>query len=354
MAARRCGSARPSRGARRSRPRRSSGATAACTSSTSTSATTAWTTRAATRAAAAAPYPGPTTLVLARSRDRGATWTSPGRRRARPDQALPRLPAAVPLGGGRRRRPRLRRLPQRDARRSRRLAVVAGARGVVLDGPVRVNDTKRRDGTAQYLPKLAVAPDGRLDVLYYDRRADPREPPQPGLAAVLLRPRRVVHAAVKLSSGPSDSRIGFGAKEGLPDLGSRLALVSSDRAALGLWTDTRAGIPETQKQDLAAAAVAVSDPHGCRASPRARCASAASRSCLAGLALLALGLRGRGATRSRVAPALEPTAAQSRDAAIRPRRGRPRGARRGARARRRRGSRDRGRSARCRRGRRRR
>ena len=71
------------------------------------------------------------------------------------------------------RRSRLRRLPQRDARRPRRLAVVARARRVVLDGPTRVNDTKRRDGTAQYLPKLAVAPDGRLDVLYYDRRADP-------------------------------------------------------------------------------------------------------------------------------------------------------------------------------------
>ena len=65
---------------------------------------------------------------------------------------------------------------------------------------------------------------------------------------------------MKLTSKPSDSRIGFGAKEGLPDLGSRLALISSDRAALGLWTDTRAGVPATQKQDLAAAAVAVSDP----------------------------------------------------------------------------------------------
>ena len=37
-------------------------------------------------------------------------------------------------------------------------------------------------------------------------------------------------------------------------------MISTDRAALGLWTDTRAGLPETQKQDLAAAAVTVSDP----------------------------------------------------------------------------------------------
>jgi hypothetical protein len=46
-------------------------------------------------------------------------------------------------------------------------------------------------------------------------------------------------------------RIGFGAKEGLPDLGSRLGLLSSDQQALGVWTDTRAGTPKTQKQDIA-------------------------------------------------------------------------------------------------------
>ena len=66
--------------------------------------------------------------------------------------------------------------------------------------------------------------------------------------------------ALRLSTRPFDSRIGFGAKEGLPDLGSRLALVSGDRSALGVWTDTRAGTPQTQKQDLARGVIAVSDP----------------------------------------------------------------------------------------------
>jgi hypothetical protein len=68
--------------------------------------------------------------------------------------------------------------------------------------------------------------------------------------------------ALRLSSRPFDSRIGFGAKEGLPDLGSRLGLISTDQAALGLWTDTRAGTPETQKQDLAKTVVAVAEPEG--------------------------------------------------------------------------------------------
>lgn len=39
-------------------------------------------------------------------------------------------------------------------------------------GPTRVNDTAERDGTSQYLPKIAVARDGRMDVAYYDRRRD--------------------------------------------------------------------------------------------------------------------------------------------------------------------------------------
>jgi len=127
-------------------------------------------------------------------------------------------------------------------------------------GPTRVNDNPPRDGTAQYLPKLSVAPDGRLDVLYYDRRADRENLKNEVSLQSSFDHGRSFTPAVQLSSRPSDSRIGFGAKEGLPDLGSRLALISDDRAALGLWTDTRAGIPATQKQDLAEAAVAVSDP----------------------------------------------------------------------------------------------
>jgi hypothetical protein len=126
--------------------------------------------------------------------------------------------------------------------------------------PVRVNDTRPRDGTAQYLPKIAVAPDGRLDVLYYDRRADPQNHLNEASLQSSFDDGKTFTPALRLSSRPSDSRVGFGAKEGLPDLGSRLALISSDRVARGVWTDTRAGTPATQKQDLAQGVVAVSDP----------------------------------------------------------------------------------------------
>ena len=128
------------------------------------------------------------------------------------------------------------------------------------DGPTRVNDTPRRDGTAQYLPAIAAAPDGRLDVMYYDRRADRRNLRNGVSLQSSFDHGKTFGPALRLSSQSFDSRIGFGAKEGLPDLGSRLALVSDDRSALGVWTDTRGGTRATQKQDIARAVIAVSDP----------------------------------------------------------------------------------------------
>jgi hypothetical protein len=130
--------------------------------------------------------------------------------------------------------------------------------------PVRVNDTPERDGRAQYLPKVAVAPDGRLDIVYYDRRADPDDVLNRVSIQSSYDHGRTFTPALNLASRAFDSRIGFGAKEGLPDLGSRLGLIADDRFALGVWTDTRAGTPGTQKQDLARAVVAVSKSAGDR------------------------------------------------------------------------------------------
>ena len=128
------------------------------------------------------------------------------------------------------------------------------------EGPTRVNDTRPRDGTAQYLPALAVAPDGRLDVLYYDRRADRRNVRNHASVQSSFDRGETFTPALRLSSRSFSSKIGFGAKEGLPDLGSRLALVSDDQSAMGVWTDTRAGTRKTQKQDIAQGFISVSNP----------------------------------------------------------------------------------------------
>jgi hypothetical protein len=160
-------------------------------------------------------------------------------------------------------------------------------------GPVRVNDTRKHDGTAQYLPKLAVAPDGRLDVLYYDRRVDPNNILNQVSFQSSWDSGKTFSRSLNLASRTFDSRIGFGAKEGLPDLGSRLALISDNRFALGLWTDTRAGTRATQKQDLAKAIVAVSKPSHPSQAAEYILRIGGILLALAGLALLVLGVGAR-------------------------------------------------------------
>lgn len=239
-------------------------------------------------------YAGRYALVLARSRDRGATWEeSPVDDRISPlSRYVVFLAPAPTLAVDRSGRVYAAfqddRLGDADV-----MLWTLKQGGSRWTGPKRVNDTRPRDRTAQYLPKLAVAPDGRLDVVYYDRREDPENV----LNEVSLQ-SSFDHGAsftpsLRLSSRPSDSRIGFGAKEGLPDLGSRLAMVSGDRAALALWTDTRAGTPATQKQDLAEAAVAVTEPAGLSDRARDALRYGGAAVALAGLLMLGAALRAR-------------------------------------------------------------
>lgn len=160
-------------------------------------------------------------------------------------------------------------------------------------GPTRVNNARLYLGTWRYLPKLAVAPDGRLDILYYDRTADPHNVMNEVSLQSSFDHGNTFTPPVRLSSRPFSSRIGYGAKEGLPDLGSRLGLISDNRAALAAWTDTRAGTPATQKQDLADAAVAVSDPTRLSGAAKDILRFGGLAAVLAGLALLGLMVRER-------------------------------------------------------------
>jgi len=209
-----------------------------------------------------APYQGRFGLVLARSLDGGRTWAE-----IVIDQEIKPIHRFVAL------------FPPYPAlaldRRSGRIyAAFHDARlgdpdvsvwslpagGRKWSGPTRVNDTPKHDGTWQYLPQLAVAPNGRLDVLYYDRRSD-----RQNIFNQVSFQSSSDHAnsfvpSVRLSSRPFDSRIGFGGKNGLPDLGSRLALLSDKHRTLAVWTDTRAGTSASNKQDLSRAVVAFSDP----------------------------------------------------------------------------------------------
>lgn len=158
---------------------------------------------------------------------------------------------------------------------------------VSFSGRRRVNDTPVGDGTSQYLARIAVAPNGRVDVAYYDRRAGPGNV----MNAVSLQSStdagRRFGPHMTLSDTAFDSRVGYGSERGLPDLGSRLGLVSGDDRVLAAWSDTRAGSTVSQKQDLAIAVVALPATTG----PNRLLQVAGALLAVIGLALLVMGLR---------------------------------------------------------------
>lgn len=208
------------------------------------------------------PYDGQWQLVLSRSRDRGVTWKdSTVDTRIIPTERFiaftPPFPSvAVDDDSGRVY------AAFQDARSGNADVMLWSLERGASDweGPTKVNDTAKGDRTWQYLPKLAVAPDGRLDAVYFDRRGDRNNVMTDVSFQYSFDEGDTFASRIRLTDRPFDSRVGFGSERGLPDLGSRLGLVSTDERALAVWTDTRAGTRASSKQDLAERVVAFNDP----------------------------------------------------------------------------------------------
>lgn len=209
-----------------------------------------------------APYSGTWQLVLARSTDNGATW----KESVVDDTITPteRFVVFTPPF------PSIAVDPDSDRVYAAFHDARSGDADVLLwsladggsdwSGPVRVNDTPKGDKTSQYLPEVSVAPNGRVDVMYYDRRDDKTNVLNEVSLQASYDNGKTFLPHARLSDRASSSRIGSGQERGLPDLGSRLALISTDEAAYGVWTDTRNGSRQTAKQDLARGIVAFNDP----------------------------------------------------------------------------------------------
>lgn len=140
--------------------------------------------------------------------------------------------------------------------------------GATWSEPVSVNDNPDADGTSQYLPRVAVAPDGRVDVLFYDRRADSADlQTSVSLASSSDQGRSFTNRTVSTQSFSSEVGPTFGPEYGT-DFGTRLGLVSTDESAVAAWTDTRLGDVNTGRQDVFAAQVAAGSAGGlARTSP---------------------------------------------------------------------------------------
>lgn len=127
---------------------------------------------------------------------------------------------------------------------------------------------------AQWLPQVAVAPDGRVDVAFLSRRGHRADA---FLATSWddggsFTERRLSTRSFDTSFAPR------AAPKLEPDFGSRLGLASGEDGAVVAWSDTRRGTPATGRQDIFSARVELPD------------AGAAQRErLLLALALLAVG-----------------------------------------------------------------
>ncbi|CAN5500706.1 sialidase family protein [soil metagenome] len=134
--------------------------------------------------------------------------------------------------------------------------------GATWSEAVRVNDNPVGDGTGQYLPRLSVAPDGRVDVLFYDRRADPTDV-RTDVYIASSDDRGRTFTNQRVSTRSFDSRVGptLGPDYGT-DFGTRLGLTSTDRGAYAAWTDTRLGNQDNGRQDVFGAAITIGSGAG--------------------------------------------------------------------------------------------
>ncbi len=135
-------------------------------------------------------------------------------------------------------------------------------------GPERLNDDRPGNGLTQSLPRLDVAPGGRVDAVFQDRRDDPANISSHIYYTFSTDGGRVFGPNTKLSSSPSDTRVGptypaIRSAQGLTDFGSRLGLLSGASSALVAWPDTRNGAVDG-RQDIFSVRVAVPDTPGGR------------------------------------------------------------------------------------------
>lgn len=132
-------------------------------------------------------------------------------------------------------------------------------RGGTWESFHRLNDDDVANGARQYLPALAISPEGRLDVIFYDRRDDPHNVWNHVYYTYSVDGGRSFAENVKITRYPSHSQIGpeyaGPAAEGQVELGSRNALLSDRERVVASWADTRNSRAGTTSQDLFATVI---------------------------------------------------------------------------------------------------
>ncbi|MDQ4068872.1 MAG: cell wall-binding repeat-containing protein [Actinomycetota bacterium] len=208
------------------------------------------------------PAPAPNHIIVAKSVDQGATW-------ARSQAGEVTGPGISNNGGF----PRL----AIDKRTNALYLVYQGLNfgdldiifqrstdgGQTWSPPTRVNDDARGNGAAQVAPHISVAPNGRIDLVWFDRRGgytftglDPDSRGQGDIyytsssdgGLTFSANRRVTDRALNLDVG-LNARVGS-----YIWYGPELAPIGDDRVLI-VWPDGRLGSVDTETQDIFMATV---------------------------------------------------------------------------------------------------
>ena len=121
--------------------------------------------------------------------------------------------------------------------------------------PRRMNDDSVGTGRWQYLPGLTIAPGGRIDAIFYDRRNDIQNLNNDVFYTFSRDGGRAYACNVQLNrDGASLSLVGqryaVPSAQGQFDFGSRMGLLSRRHDVIAAWADTRNSFPYATDQDI--------------------------------------------------------------------------------------------------------
>lgn len=132
--------------------------------------------------------------------------------------------------------------------------------------PQRLNDDPLGSGSHQYMPQVDMAPDGRVDAIFYDRRNNVENRGNDVYYTYSTDGGQGFRPNVRLSEVHFDSQIGpryaVPSAVGLVEFGSRIALLSGDEKVVAAWTDTRNTGRAPRSQDIFATQILFSHSGG--------------------------------------------------------------------------------------------
>lgn len=111
--------------------------------------------------------------------------------------------------------------------------------------PRRLNDDPAGNGAHQYLPQLGVAPNGRVDAIFYDRRNDRQNFLTDVYYTSSENAGQRFGPGRRINTESSDSRLGMRynpvirSARGLVEYGNRLGLLSRADSVVAAWADIR-------------------------------------------------------------------------------------------------------------------